>query len=428
MAAISLSILSACSSLHSHTDSVQAINIGGARYVASYGTVYTPEQHVQGGRSGFIDKVKGSSDSLLFQSYREGDVSIELPVDNQKYDVTFYFAEPREIEGGERVFDVFAENELVIDDIDVMAFRDGKTISALTVTVPNILVTDGELSIDFAASAGQPVISAVSVAQTMPRSDDWKLAWSDEFDGPELDANKWSPDIWKAGHVNDENQTYTPRKKNLRVENGNLVIEAHKEDYNDANYTSGRIHSQGKADFLYGRFDVRAKLPKGQGTWPAIWMLASNPFTYATKCTSETEWQGNPDCDAWPNSGEIDILEHVGYQMNHVHGTVHTKAYYWVNWEQRKGRILLDKVDEKFHVYSMEWSPERIDMYVDDSLYFTYVNEGKGWEHWPFDHPFHLIMNVAVGGYWGRAGGPIDDSIFPQRMLVDYARVYSKAD
>ena len=117
-------------------------------------------------------------------------------------------------------------------------------------------------------------------------------------------------------------------------------------------------------------------------------------------------------------------MEHVGYQMNHIHGTVHTEAYYWKKWEQRKGRILLDAVDEKFHVYAIEWSPERIDMFVDDSLYFTYVNENKGWREWPFDKPFFLIMNIAVGGAWGRAGGPIDDAIFPQRMLVDYARVY----
>jgi beta-glucanase (GH16 family) len=110
--------------------------------------------------------------------------------------------------------------------------------------------------------------------------------------------------------------------------------------------------------------------------------------------------------------------------MNHVHGTVHTQAYYWKKWEQRKGRILLDAVDENFHVYAIEWSPERIDMFVDDILYFTYVNEKKGWQEWPFDKPFFLVMNIAVGGVWGRAGGGIDDSIFPQRLLVDYVRVY----
>jgi beta-glucanase (GH16 family) len=103
---------------------------------------------------------------------------------------------------------------------------------------------------------------------------------------------------------------------------------------------------------------------------------------------------------------------------------VHTKAYYWLVWEQRKGRVLLDDVADAFHVYAMEWTPERIDIFVDDTLYFTYMNEHQGWREWPFDRPFHLIMNIAVGGAWGRAGGPIDDTVFPQRMLVDYVRVY----
>ena len=113
--------------------------------------------------------------------------------------------------------------------------------------------------------------------------------------------------------------------------------------------------------------------------------------------------------------------------MNHIHGTVHTRAYYWRMWEQRKGRILIDDAADAFHVYALEWSPERIDAFVDDSLYFTYVNERKSWREWPFDQPFHLILNIAVGGAWGRAGGPIDDTIFPQRMLIDYARVYRSA-
>ncbi|MDH3409515.1 MAG: glycoside hydrolase family 16 protein, partial [Gammaproteobacteria bacterium] len=188
--------------------------------------------------------------------------------------------------------------------------------------------------------------------------------------------------------------------------------------------TSGRVHSMGKGDFLYGRFEVRAKLPNGKGTWPAIWMLPSDPYKYATTCEAGEDWQGSPTCDAWPNSGEIDIMEHVGYQMGHVHGTVHNEAYYWAKWEQRKGRILIDGVDEDFHVYALEWTPERIDIFADGSRYFMYVNEGTGWNVWPYDQPFHLILNVAVGGMWGRSGGGIDDTIFPQRMLVDYARVY----
>ena len=204
-----------------------------------------------------------------------------------------------------------------------------------------------------------------------------------------------------------------------------LIIEAHKEDYEGASYTSGRVHSEGKGDFLYGRFEVRAKLPRGQGTWAAIWMLPSDPYRYSTTCEPGEDWQGSSTCDAWPNSGEIDIMEHVGYQMGHVHGTVHNEAYYWLKWEQRKGRILLDDLDEEFRVYALEWTPERIDIFVDDTHYFSYMNEGTGWNAWPYDHPYNLILNVAVGGAWGRAGGPIDDTIFPQQMLVDYVRVFA---
>jgi len=415
-----------CSAPDTATDPVWAVNIGGGAYIGIDGTVYVAEESVSGGSIGQMEKVKGSQDPPLYKSYREGDIEIAHPLANGTYDITFHFAEPEDVEREERVFDAFAEGQRVIEELDVMLFRDGKTISALTVTAPNVEVTDGELNVHFEAAAKQPILSALVVRQKSPPENAWELVWSDEFDGESLDLEKWSHNVWPPRNVNDEDQAYTVREKNVRIENGMLVVEAHKEDYEGASYTSGRVHSSGKADFLYGRFEVRAKLPRGQGTWPAIWMLPSNPFTYATTCKDDADWQSSEGCDAWPNSGEIDIMEHVGYQMNHVHGTVHTKAYYWVKWEQRKGRILIDDVADAFHVYALEWSPEKIDIFVDDSLYFTYVNENKGWEEWPFDQPFHLIFNIAVGGVWGRAGGPIDDSIFPQRMLIDYARVYRR--
>ncbi|NNJ94963.1 MAG: family 16 glycosylhydrolase [Halobacteria archaeon] len=408
------------------TDLVWAMNVGGPAFTGLDGTSYVAEESVSGGTLGQMDTVKGSQDPTLYRTYREGDVEIARAIANGSYDITFHFSEPNEVGPRERVYDAFAEEQRVIDDLDVMLFRDGKTISALTVTAPDVEVDDGELNIRFEAEEGEPVLNAIVVRTRLSRAPAWELAWSDEFDDAQLDDTKWSPRIWPARKVNDEDQAYTGRAKNMRVENGHLVIEAHKEDYEDASYTSARVQSSGKGDFLYGRFEVRAKLPQGQGTWPAIWMLPSDPFTYATTCSGDEEWQGSSDCDAWPNSGEIDIMEHVGYQMNHVHGTVHNEAYYWVKWEQRKGRILIDDVADAFHVYALEWSPEKIDIFVDDALYFTYVNENTDWRTWPYDKPFYLILNIAVGGVWGRAGGPIDDSIFPQRMLIDYVRVYER--
>ncbi len=422
------STLPGCAEKHSELDSEWAVNVGGAGYTAADGTVYNAEEFVSGGEIHTLDNVLGSQDSALYLSYREGDIRIDRPLANGTYDLTFHFAEPADIGGRERLFDAHVNGRRVVRDIDVVSWRDGKTRSALTVTVPNVEVAEERLEIRFTATERQPVLSALAVQRKQVRSDGWQLVWSDEFDvDGDPDPERWNVEEWPARKVNDEDQAYTSRPRNVRVEKGHLVIEAHKEDFEEAFYTSARLQSQGKGDFLYGRFEIRAKLPRGQGTWPAIWMLPSDPFRYATLCGEGTDWQGNPDCDAWPNSGEIDIMEHVGYQMGHVHGTVHNEAYYWAKWEQRKGRIILDDVDRAFRVYALEWTPDRIDIFVDDTLYFTYVNEHDGWRSWPYDHPFHLILNVAVGGMWGRAGGPIDDSVFPQKMLVDYVRIFRRA-
>jgi beta-glucanase (GH16 family) len=411
----------------SETDLVWAVNIGGPAYAGSDGTEYEAENSVSGGSLGTMEVVKGSQDPTLYQTYREGDIAIARPIPDGTYDITFHFAEPHEHGPGDRLLSAFVDDRQVIHDLDVMQSRDGKVESALTVTVPEVPISNGVLKISFEAASGLPILNALVVRQTVPQTARWQLVWSDEFDYTGApDPDKWVIDVWPARKVNDEDQTYTARDKNLRVENGNLVIEAFKEQFGNAEYTSGRIHTQGRGDFFYGRIEVRAKLPAGKGTWPAIWMLPSDPFKYATTCKAGEDWQGSPTCDAWPNSGEIDIMEHVGYEMGHVHGTVHNEAYYWAKWEQRKGRILLDDVAERFHNYELEWTPKDIRIYVDGHHYFTYVNENNGWQTWPYDQPFHLILNIAVGGMWGRSGGGIDDSIFPQRMEVDYVRVYER--
>ena len=418
-------VLGSCGAAQDESDLVWAVNVGGASYVGVDGTLFEAESSDSGGSVGTMEVVKGSQDSELYRTFRTGDIEVARDIANGTYDITFHFAEPADIGRDERIFSAFAEGERIIGDIDVMLWRDGKVRSALTVTVPSVTVSDGELNVHFEAQRMRPVLSGLVVRKPRAAGDMGELAWSDEFDtdGAPKPAN-WNIEEWASGAVNDEDQVYTSRLNNVRVEDGHLVIEAHKEEYEGGQYTSGRLQSSGKADFLYGRIEVRARLPEGQGTWPAIWMLSSRPFTYATTCQDYEDWQGSDDCDAWPNSGEIDIMEHVGYQMNHVHGTVHSKAFHWTVWNQRKGRILVADVANEFHVYSLEWSPDRIDIFVDDTVYLTYINEGNGWGEWPFDQPFHVILNLAIGGAWGKGGGPIDDSIFPQQMLVDYARVY----
>ncbi len=422
---------------------VWAVNVGGEQYQAIDGITYQADNLKLTSNKGSINTIKGSQDSELFKSYRSGDLSIKQPLENGRYELILKFAEPENIATGERVFDVYAQNKLVIDELDVKLARDGKHKSALVRSVHNVIVTDGQLNIELKASKGQALLNAIIVRKTTTtsvqasssttsvnlakpiKSKHWQLVWSDEFNYQgKPDSTKWSYDIWPARKVNDEDQTYTDRLKNVEVKNGNLVITAYKEDYNNANYTSGRIHSQGKGDFLYGRAEVRAKLPAGQGTWSAIWMLPSNPFKYSTSCAQDDDWQGSSTCDAWPNSGEIDIMEHVGYDMQTIHGTVHNKAYYWANWEQRKASIEGENVEQAFHLYSIEWTPNDITVFFDDTPYFYYSNESTGWQAWPYDHPYHVILNLAIGGAWGRAGGPIDDSIFPVAMEIDYVRVF----
>jgi len=416
-----------CEAEESSTLFEWAVNVGGPDYTGADGTRYVAEEFVSGGELGVLDEVLGSQDPQLYVSFREGDIRIDRPIANGIYDVTFHFAEPAEIGERERLFDIIVNDRRVLHELDVVLSRDGKTRSALTVTIPNIEISTGRLRIEFSPTAREPVLSALVVRGKSTEPDTWRLVWNDEFDTDgRPDPSRWTMEEWPARVVNDEDQAYTSRPENVLVENGRLVITARREDFEGSRYTSARLQSQGKGDFLYGRFVVRAKLPRGMGTWPAIWMLPSDPFTYATTCSDEPDWQGSGDCDAWPNSGEMDIMEHVGYQMGHVHGTVHNKAYYWAVWKQRKGRIIIDDVDHAFHDYVLEWSPERIDVFVDDTRYFTYINEGRGWESWPFDRPFHLILNIAVGGMWGRSGGGIDDGIFPQSMFVDYVRVYER--
>jgi beta-glucanase (GH16 family) len=235
-----------------------------------------------------------------------------------------------------------------------------------------------------------------------------KLVWADEFNYTGMpDTARWSYDTGGHGWGNNEKQYYTDaRPANVSVGNGLLTIHVNKEDYKGNKYTSARVLSKYKGDWKYGRIEVRAKLPKGRGIWPAIWMLP-------------TDWKYG----GWPESGEIDIMEYVGYLPDSLFSTVHTGTYNHAIGTHKPGGIAKPEVTDGFHVYVMEWTPDKIRMGVDDNLYYEFVNEKKTFNEWPFDQRFHLLLNVAVGGNWGGKEG-IDDSIFPQKMEVDYVRVY----
>ena len=234
-----------------------------------------------------------------------------------------------------------------------------------------------------------------------------KLVWSDEFNYQGLpDPAKWGYDTGGHGWGNHELQYYTNKESsNARVEKGHLIIEAKKENIGKNAHSSARLVTKGKGDWTYGRIDVRARLPKGLGTWPAIWMLGSKtPLK-------------------WPDDGEIDIMEHVGYNHGVVHASVHCRKYYHKIGTQKTATITVPDVSDSFHVYSLDWTAETITMLIDNKPYFTFSNEHTDRTAWPFDTPAYLLLNLAVGGDWGGQKG-VDEKIFPQRMEIDYVRVY----
>ncbi|PKP54037.1 MAG: glycoside hydrolase [Bacteroidetes bacterium HGW-Bacteroidetes-1] len=231
--------------------------------------------------------------------------------------------------------------------------------------------------------------------------------WADEFDYSGLpDQAKWGYDIGGGGWGNNELQYYTNELRNASVSDGILTITAIKENFDNRNYTSTRLITKNKGDLLYGRVEVKAKLPTGKGTWPAIWMLP-------------TDWEYG----GWPKSGEIDIMEHVGYDQNVIHVSTHCEAYYWRLNNHKTATKTIETASTEFHVYRIDWTPYAIRGYIDNQLVFTSLNEGTGPKAWPFDKRFHLLLNVAVGGDWGGQQG-VDDSAFPASLEIDYVRFY----
>jgi beta-glucanase (GH16 family) len=246
----------------------------------------------------------------------------------------------------------------------------------------------------------------------------WKLMWSDEFNAPDgapVDSSKWAFDTGAHGWGNQELEYYTARPENVSQHGGNLVITARAERYLGPDgvardYTSARLKTEGKFSEKYGRFEARIKIPRGQGLWPAFWMLSED--------------RGKHE---WPQGGEIDIMENIGKEPRLVHGTIHGPGYSGEHGISASFALPGpgDFADD-FHIFAIEWAPRSIRFYVDDHLYATRTPADipKG-AKWVYRHPFYLLLNVAVGGNW--PGDPDGSSVFPQAMLVDYVRVYKRA-
>ncbi len=244
------------------------------------------------------------------------------------------------------------------------------------------------------------------------KENDWKLVWHDEFDKDGLpDSTRWNFETKgnERRWGNNEAQWYTDADtENCCIKDGILYITAVKEPVSGRDYSSARLTTKGKGDWKYCKVEVRAKLPNGRGTWPAIWMLGDNR-----------------DEVGWPACGEIDIMEHVGFRPDTVSSTIHTAKYNHMTGTQVGKKTTLATATTDFHVYSMEWDEHEIRSYVDGNQFFLYTNNGEGIEAWPFDQPFYLILNLAIGGNLGGKKG-IDDSLFPHQFEVDYVRVYQK--
>jgi beta-glucanase (GH16 family) len=255
------------------------------------------------------------------------------------------------------------------------------------------------------------VISSCSTNETQKVANFTELVMQDEFNEDGVpNVAIWGYDLGTgtsetgAGWGNNELQSYTNRTENVKVENGYLLITAKKESLNGASYTSARLSTKGLFEQAYGRFEARIRLPYGQGIWPAFWLLGA-------------------DCDEneWPNCGEIDIMEYRGQQPTQVLGTVHGPGYAGANAISKSYNLPNGRFDTDFHIFGIEWGPDYINYYVDDVLY-NQITPSDVNGKWVFDHPFYIIINLAVGGNF--VGAPNNATVFPQTMLVDYVRVY----
>jgi beta-glucanase (GH16 family) len=258
-------------------------------------------------------------------------------------------------------------------------------------------------------TAAPPTETAVPPTPTPDLTrDGWALVWHDEFEGPEINADVWTHEIGGHGWGNGENQYYTDDPDNAFIEDGMLVIQALERNYLGKPFTSARLTTQGKLTQQYGRIEARIQIPTGKGIWPAFWMLGENYDTVG-----------------WPRSGEIDIMENIGSEPWVVHGTLHGPGYSGGSGVGAAYRLPdRSPFHANFHVYAVEWEPQEIRWYVDDALYST-ITPARLPGDWVYDQPFFMILNVAVGGRW--PGYPDASTEFPQRMLVDYVRIYERS-
>ena len=232
---------------------------------------------------------------------------------------------------------------------------------------------------------------------------DYELIWSENFSSQKLDTSNWSIEIREPGWVNNELQAYTDKEDNICIKNNNLIIRGIKENYGKAKYTSGRLNTSGKHSWKYGRFEIRAKIPKQKGVWPAIWLLSETIFS-----------------EGWPKCGEIDIMEHINNE-DIIYGTIHSEEYNHMTETQIGAKTTIKNLDTEFHTFGLEWNSESLIWFIDDKVYHRVDKKNYFTKEWPFDNSYFLIINQAIGGFW--PGNP-DENYKIAEYIIDWIKIY----
>ena len=379
------------------------------------GNVWQPDRlFAQGGRLvGSLAEVRGTANPALYQRARLGVTGYRIPVRSPgTYFVDLFTAELRGARPGHRVWNVTAEGHTTATSVDVR--KDAGPYRAWHVMFP-VVVTDGLLNLHVVRRVGQPVIGAVEV-DYQSSSIVSHTVFQDEFNGPagrSPSPLRWTYETGGNGWGNNELETYTDRKSNVSLDgHGHLAITARKEQFTGADhitrdYTSARINTAGRFSFRYGRAVARISVPKGRGLWPAFWALGDNISTVG-----------------WPLCGEIDVMEHLGSQPHVVHAVVHAGHANGGGWLAGSPFRTRSRLAGTYHAYELTWGPSGIAMAIDGRTYMTVASADLAPQQlWNFGHPFHLLLNLAVGGTWPGSPGP--RTPFPAVMSVDSVRVWS---
>jgi len=384
------------------------INVGGDDYRDQFGHMYWGDRYSNGGNFGEIAHVKGAQDDFIYRSYREGDFSTATPIEKGLYDVTLLWAEPAPTEVPRR-FDVVIEGRAAISNMNVIEQRFNKSVTAMNRTIPKVKVEDGFLNIALHSISAKAFLNGVVIRKRADKPEqEWGLLWSDEFN---TDGHV-NPSLWHISDAADDDE------HRVKVEYGQLVLTAEHKAHSNIK-TVAQIYSKIRQLNQFGRIEIGARLPRAKDLRSVVWLLPDYLMQDYLDCV---ELKDAKDCTLSQNVGEVDILERVSSEQNSVHAAVHFKNHYWNNEQQSTAGIKLDSVATKVHEYAIEWTPDRLDIYADDVLYFSHFKEHTSQQiPWLFDHNYYVVISQIATNKIN------DDETSPMHHLsIDYIRAYER--